>query len=117
MMKVDFTRLSGYAVMDCFMNVSNFYKFQISNVVYVRVRVADGDIGAYYCTMTLANGDSLKHVVNLNGDQRTHTHTVTLSHCLSLRLSLCLSVCVLVVEPCMSSHMCVCVSVNYCVSV
>jgi len=34
-------------------------------VVYVCV--ADSDIGAYHCSMKLANNNILKHVVNVNG--------------------------------------------------
>jgi len=50
---------------------------------------ADYDIGAFYCTMKLANGYSLQHVVNLNGSYYIiHTHPS-----LSLSLSVCLSSC------------------------
>ena len=39
--------------------------------------VDDKDIGAYNCTMKLANGDSLVHVVNLNGNDSTSSHLLT----------------------------------------
>jgi len=43
------------------------YLLKLSVCVCVCVTVADADIGAYNCTMKLANGDTLQHVVNLNG--------------------------------------------------
>jgi len=41
--------------------------------------VADSDIGEYYCTMKLANGDRLKHVVNLNGNMTARLSVATSS--------------------------------------